>query len=153
MQPDQPTIRRVIPLLRHSRGPVSSALTQCAELGALTDPTRTIAVHRAELFVPARRVGSIRLPAIGMGLVQHDRDAQAAAALVEEDHLARRAHGARAVKRALTIDLDQTCPLRQRRRGEEDGPPAKARTQARTGRSAVRSAGRWTSSSATPAGC
>ena len=120
MQPDQPTIRRVIPLLRHSRGPVSSALAQCAELGALTDPTRTIAVHRAELFVPARRVGSIRLPAIGMGLVQHDRDAQAAAALVKEDHLPRRAHGARAVKRALAIDLDQTGRLRPRRRGEED---------------------------------
>src|SRR4051794_27508484 len=123
MQPDQPTIRRVIPLLRHSRGPVSSALAQCAKLGALTDPTRTIAVHRAELFVPARRVDSIRLPAIDMGLVQHDRDAQAASALVKEDYLPRRAHGARAVKRALTIDLDQTCPLRPGRRGKDDGHP------------------------------
>ena len=64
-----------------------------AELDALADPTGTIAVHRAELFVPARRVGPIRLPAIGMGLVQHDRDAQAASAPVEEDHLTRRAHG------------------------------------------------------------
>jgi hypothetical protein len=90
-------------------------------------------MHGAELFAPARRVGSIRLPAIGMGLVQHDRGTQAAAALVQEDHPARRAHGARAVKRTLAIDLDQTRPSARAGEARTTAIPARARTQARTG--------------------